>query len=329
MKRNILFTCVFALACFYGAKAQDPQFSQFYANQVLLNPAFTGSAEGHRLAFNYRSQWPGIPGNYKTFAFSFDTPLEFGPTKHGAGISFMADQAGAGNLTKLNVLLNYAYRILINDNHAIRLGLSAGITQASIDFFRLRFPNQVNFFDTQYPNIPNGEPSLSDSRVQPDVNFGALYYSKRIWAGVTLNHLTEPQEVFSGFSGEPAKLPMKISAYAGVNIPFDADKRGTKAIVPSIMFRHQGPFNQLDLGTYVNLDPMVFGVYFRAIEPDAVIGLVGFRKGMFSIGYSYDYTISSLTNGISGGSHEISVIVELERKIRKRQPKVNMSCPKF
>lgn len=330
MKKIILSTCVWVLVFHLGAKAQDPQFSQFYANQVMLNPAFTGSAEGHRLAFNYRSQWAGIPGHYKTFAFAFDTPLEFGPTRHGIGLSMMADQAGAGNLTKLTALLNYSYRILFNDRHALRLGLAAGIQQVSIDFYRMRFPNQVNIFDQNYPNIPSGLPATA-SRVQPDVSFGALYHTKNVWAGVTLNHLNNYKERLTEarFGGTPLALPMKISVYAGVSIPFDEDKRGTKAIVPSVMFRNQGPFNQLDLGCYVNLDPMVFGMYFRALEPDALIGLVGFRKGMFSVGYSYDYTISSLSNAISGGSHEISLVIEFERKIRKRQPKVNMSCPRF
>ncbi|MGM0478992.1 MAG: type IX secretion system membrane protein PorP/SprF, partial [Bacteroidota bacterium] len=35
-------------------RAQDPQFSQFYANPIYLNPAFAGSHGCPRFAANYR-----------------------------------------------------------------------------------------------------------------------------------------------------------------------------------------------------------------------------------------------------------------------------------
>ena len=39
---------IFAVVCFFSSqkesKAQDPAFSQFYANPLYLNPAFSGSA---------------------------------------------------------------------------------------------------------------------------------------------------------------------------------------------------------------------------------------------------------------------------------------------
>jgi type IX secretion system PorP/SprF family membrane protein len=326
-----------ALVIFWGcitfeAKAQDPQFSQFYANQLLLNPAFTGSAEGARLALNYRSQWSAIPGHFKTFAAAFDIPVTFGPTRHGLGLSLMADQAGAGNLTKLDVLFNYAYRVLINDDHAIRFGISAGFQQASIDFFNLRFPNQIDpLRGPNAPLLPSGE-QARENRITEDVSLGVVYYNNFMWAGVGLHHLTAPRQQFITNSQNAlnTNLPMRITAFTGLMIPFTKDKLSSRSISPSLLFKYQGPFMQLDVGGYVNFDPIVFGLYFRAFEPDAVIGLIGVRKGMFSVGYSYDYTLSSLTNGISGGSHEVSLVIEFEKGItKKRTPKVNMNCPRF
>jgi hypothetical protein len=41
-------------------------------------------------------------------------------------------------------------------------------------------------------------------------------------------------------------------------------------------------------------------------NPDAVIVLLGLQQKDYKIGYSFDYTISRLTNK-SGGAHEISL----------------------
>lgn len=319
------------LACLLGIRtqvlAQDPQFSQFYANQVLLSPAFTGSTEGPRLALNARSQWSAIPGAYRTFAAAFDLPVYFGETRHGLGLSFMADQAGAGNLTKLDIVGNYAYRILLNDYNAIRLGLGFGIQQTTIDFYRLRFPNQYDPVSGFDPSRTSGE-IADESRITPEITAGAMYYNKLMWIGLNVNHITEPEQKLTGGPGSAEKLPMKFSLFSGFNIPIE---QGIfKSVSPVIMYRQQGPFNQLDLGCYVNFDPIVFGLYYRALEPDAVIGLVGIQKGQFRIGYSYDYTVSSLTNTVSGGSHEISFVVEFDRLPRRpKRASVNMSCPKF
>ena len=48
----------FSAVMFLGtmvAMAQDPHFSQFYANPLYLNPALTGSSIGPRYLLNYRN----------------------------------------------------------------------------------------------------------------------------------------------------------------------------------------------------------------------------------------------------------------------------------
>jgi hypothetical protein len=66
---------------------------------------------------------------------------------------------------------------------------------------------------------------------------------------------------------------------------------------------------------------------------ESVVALIGYRKDSFSIGYSYDLTISKL--GLpSGGSHELSIayLFELNNSnIRSTYQKFkrNLSCPKF
>ncbi|MDX2249082.1 MAG: type IX secretion system membrane protein PorP/SprF [Bacteroidia bacterium] len=333
MKKFLAHASLALALCFFfltNAQAQDPQYSQFYSNQVMLNPAFTGSGIGPRVAMNYRAQWVKIPGYYKQFAFSYDQPVHFLGTSQGLGINFNSDVAGEGNLTKLNVNLSYAYEVEIVDDNFIRFGLSGGIQQASIDFYKLRFPDQI---DPRNGFVrPTLEPgNISNAVIRPDVSAGVTYYNEYAWLGVSVNHITEPQEVFTQVSGSniEAKLPRKYTVTGGINIPIEPmGSRREMSITPVFLYKMQGEFYQIDGGLYVNVEPMVFGVWYR--HQDALIGLIGVRQGPFSFGYSYDYTISDLTQRISGGSHEISVVMEFEqynkpKSLRHRK----MPCPRF
>ncbi len=330
MKNLLLNGCLILtilVFCGQGVKAQDPQYSQFYSNQVMLNPAFTGAGIGPRVALNYRAQWVKIPGYYKQFAFSYDQPVEFLGTRQGLGINFNSDVAGEGDLTKLNVTLNYAYELEIFNDNFLRFGLAAGLTQASLDFFKLRFPDQI---DPRNGFVfPTQEPFFSFNRIQPDVSAGLAYFNEYAWLGFTVNHITEPIEQFSDLPvGQEAKLPRKYTLTGGLNIPLrNMRSRREVSISPVFLTKFQGEFFQVDAGLYVNADPMVFGLWYR--HQDAMIGLIGIRYQNFNFGYSYDYTISELTQGNSGGSHEISVVMEFETYRTKRMKHRKLPCPRF
>ena len=70
MKR--IFAILSCLFVFASANAQDPAFTQFYANPLYLNPAMAGSHGCPRFALNYRNEWPQLSGNYVTYSASYD-----------------------------------------------------------------------------------------------------------------------------------------------------------------------------------------------------------------------------------------------------------------
>ena len=106
------------------AKAQiDPQFSQFYAAPLLINPGFTGATAEHRVIFNGRIQWPNLPKAYQTMAFSYDM---FRPElRSGFGLQFLTDKAGSAGLRYTTARLNYSYKI-VAENWVISPGLGNG-----------------------------------------------------------------------------------------------------------------------------------------------------------------------------------------------------------
>lgn len=335
MKRLLaraLMACAVLMISLDLAQAQDPQYSQFFSNPVMLNPAFTGTGKGRRVVMNYRAQWVNIPGFYNQFAVSYDEPFRFLGNTMGLGISVAADRAGEGQLTKINPTLNYAYHIELARDHYLQFGLGVGFIQASIDPTLLRFPDQID--GRQGFIFPTNEPvgTWNLNRINPDVNFGATYLNEYAWVGASVHHITQPTEVFTSVAGQDVdatRLPRKYTITAGLNIPvYDFGSRREMTISPAVLYKMQGQFRQIDLGIYANIEPMVFGLWYR--HQDAMIALIGVTQGPFSFGYSFDYTISTLTQRISGGSHELSLVFEFEKVYRGRQIKHrDLPCPKF
>ena len=71
------------------AHAQDPQFTQFYANPIYLNPAFAGTARCPRLIMNYRNEWPALSGTFVTYSVSYDQHID--GLQGGMGLVILQD----------------------------------------------------------------------------------------------------------------------------------------------------------------------------------------------------------------------------------------------
>jgi len=111
-------------------------------------------------------------------------------------------------------------------------------------------------------------------------------------------------------------------------------------ITAAFNFKHQNKFNQLDLGIYYSKNLLNLGIWYRGIpvfEPvpdyssnDAIIFLMGFNLERFKVGYSYDLTLSRLSNAVSKGTHEISLSYQFCKLKKPRSKKrLLISCPKF
>ena len=113
MKKILFLFSISLLFSFNNeVKAQDPAFSQFFANPLYLNPAMAGTNICPRISLNHRNQWPGIGKTYVTYSASYDQYVE----KLGGGLGFAIakDVAGAGNLNTTHISAAYAYRLKIN-----------------------------------------------------------------------------------------------------------------------------------------------------------------------------------------------------------------------
>ena len=122
--------------------AQDPHFSQFYANPLYLNPALAGSALTPRLTLNYRNQWPSLDANFVTYGAAYDQYLP--AINSGIGLSFMTDRAGQGVLVSGGISALYSYRLKINREMFVNFGVKASFFQGRLDWSALQWPDQFD-----------------------------------------------------------------------------------------------------------------------------------------------------------------------------------------
>ena len=329
-----------ALSClivgFKQLAAQDPQFSQFYAASLNLNPALTGNTEQIRVTGNYRKQWPRVPGAFTSTSFSYDQ--YFRKIKSGAGLLVLTDQAGSGSLKFTSIGGLYSYHLTITRTMSLRMGVRASYVARSVDLSAFTFSDQFIREDlsSTVEFIERSKHSYLDLAA------GSIIYSKKYWLGFSLGHLNTPNQSFVGIK---SSLPIKFAAHSGYKMSIETSVKGIieKSVTIMVNYKAQQDWNQFDVGIYYNQDPFVVGIWYRGIpllkaykpgyfNNDALILMVGYIvKDYMTIGYSYDLTISKLGAGTLG-SHEISLIYEFAQQEYRRDGKKKnfmVPCTKF
>lgn len=312
-------------------KAQDPQFTQFYAAPMYLNPAFTGLTYEHRFVANYRNQWPGISKTYQTYMASYDYNMS--DINSGIGINVMQDRAGTAGLTHTQFGLNYSYHFKISKFSEIRLGANLSYNMKRLDFSKLKFNDQI---------ATGSGKSIEEANYEAlnfmDFAAGALLNSTQYWLGFSAKHLTQPN---SSLTGDRVPLPLSISLHGGYRFIIEQKSKQLKRYFsPTFNYRHQQKYDQLDIGVYYYHLPLNVGIWYRGLpfkkyaptytSSESIAILIGFDLTDYNLrmGYSYDLTISKLGVSNSLGAHEVSLIYEIAKK-KKRNKRILVSCPKF
>jgi type IX secretion system PorP/SprF family membrane protein len=315
-----------------AVKAQDAQFTQFYASPMYLNPAFTGLTFEHRFVANYRNQWPGVKTAYQTAMVTYDYNMS--DLNSGIGFTVMQDRSGTAGLTHTQVGASYSYHFKINKFAEIRMGANLNFNMKRIDFGQLRFNDQIATGSGVSVEATNYEPLNF-----MDFAAGALLNSTEYWLGLSAKHLTQPN---SSLVGDKVPLPLSVSLHGGYRFILEQKSRVDlrKYVSPAFNLRHEAKYDQLDIGVYYFHMPINVGLWYRGLPFKKYAATYGSRESialligldlsprLVRIGYSFDLTVSRLGIANSLGAHEVSIIYEIAKK-RKRNKRVLVSCPKF
>lgn len=307
------------------AWAQDPHFSQYYANPIYTNPAFAGGSYVGRLSLNYRSQWPNIAGTYRTFSAAYDE--HFNALSGGIGFMVTNDEAGVGTLRSFSANFIYSYQIILSKSLTMRAGIQAGIAQKTIDFTKLTFLDQI--LAQQGIVQPTAEKPTEGPVIYPNFAAGMVMYSTKFYAGFAMHNLNQPSQGF--YESTTSRIAIRYTAHGGLVVPVkkSRDPKKSTNFYPNVIFMKQAFTTQINLGAYYNQGPVVFGMYFRQTKenPDALIFLLGLRTQKVKIGFSYDAVLNNVKYG-ARQSYEVSLGFELRKKTPKKSART-IRCPEF
>lgn len=274
----------------YASAQQDPQYTQYMYNMIIVNPAYAGLKEGLNINALYRNQWTGLDGAPETITFAGHAPVG---ERTGLGLSIIRDQLGP--VTETNAYADFSYTIPVSSSFKLAFGLKAGATFHDIGLIGL---------ELQDP----GDPFFSENvgRTNPNFGAGAFLYSDNFYIGLSVPnfinsvHLDQNELRFgsetshyfvtSGYVFEPSenlKLKPSVLVKSSFESPVSFD------VNMNALF-----YNKFELGVSYRLE-------------DSFSGIVGFQATPeFRIGYAYD-AITSEINNVSPASHEIIITYNL------------------
>lgn len=282
-----VFTVIIFVLAVYSLHAQDPTFSQFDANQIYYNPAYTGYKEEARVELDYRNLWPNVPG--KTFPGPLSTYSATGDAylsiqnrfNAGVGGFVMQDVEGQGFLTTTSAGICYSQhmpnirgRSDRMDRFKFYLGFKVYYSDIHIDWSRLVFSDQLN------PNYGiTGPSSFTQTNINNrsyfDVDWGGLmlnnFRAQGKWyneLGFSMAHVLAPNISITGSNADDTRLPRKYDATYRSTISVD---NGNFFLGPAVLFENQAKFFEVNPGMdfYLKLNnknetiPLSIGLYNR------------------------------------------------------------------
>ncbi|WP_192822855.1 type IX secretion system membrane protein PorP/SprF [Rufibacter sp. LB8] len=305
---QIFLLVVLGLSSLGNAYAQqDPQFTQYMFNGLLLNPAYAGSKGFSSFSGSFRSQWTGLEGAPLSQTVSFDANLN---KKLGAGAVITHDRLGAQRYTE--VTGNVAARISLNRTTRLAVGISLGAAQQVVDGTMLRPEERDDLA------LPFG----IERAFTPTAKIGAYLHSNLFYAGASVSNL-----LFFKDDVLLAPTPHLFLTAGGV-----IDLGPELKFKPSFLLKEDfsGPA-AIDLNAFVLFSERFWvGASYRTSlsilnsdtqSPNTRLSntLAGilevYASPRLRFGYSYDFSVGGLQNY---SSHEISVGYYLLKNVNGR-----------
>ncbi|HEV7232112.1 MAG TPA: PorP/SprF family type IX secretion system membrane protein [Bacteroidia bacterium] len=292
MKKHVLFVLLAAAAAAEGKAQQNSTFDHYLTQPYFLNPAAAGM-NGTTAFFDYRRQWAGFTGAPETQLLTVDGPIQ--RDKFGLGLIVANDQANIVGSTSANA--TFAYRAKFSEEHFLRMGVSAGLSQNRILFDKViaEDPSELQVFKS------------NQSGTSFDASAGLVYEYHKLTVGLAASHLFAEKTLYENNFAANKLSYQNIPHYLlNAQYRFDLNK-SNYAIMPSFQMRAgQGLTPMLEAGVtgFYKNDAWVTLRYAYQTGYTFILGGV-IAKNIIA---GYAYTISATSLGAyNNGTHDIII----------------------
>jgi type IX secretion system PorP/SprF family membrane protein len=340
---SVLVTC---LALFTHLSAQDPFFSQFFANRVYLNPAYTGIDPGSTLTLNYRDQWFGLADGtsaptidgFRTYnaTYNYQVPCfnRLENTRLGLAGSAFHDATGAAPMTITGGALSASLEqqlVGINTRKgsvkskfrdlSLRAGFQYGWSKRRMIRDYTIYSYQLHPIDGLDPlTATSGEPLESSGYGNLNVGFmvrGGVQWDKysytRFTLGFSVNNVNQP-DVSLENAANAVPLPMRTTIHGGFTMQFGGSRGSGESWYLSPQFRLDRQLDGL-------LNTQVIGAYAitRATRTGAFLQYNSSRGEVTNSGIPTPFRASNTTTLILHSSIDLRYFTDMGKPRRKRK----------
>lgn len=267
---------------------QIGQYTQYFSNQLVINPAFAGADEALSLTLVHRSQWTGLDGAPTTQTLTAHSLFK---SNHvGLGATIINDKIGIHQNLTINT--SYAYHLQVRPDAYFSLGLQVGLNHKQSDFGSLA----GHVGNSNDPSIAQD----NQSRTYPELGAGFYYRDPRLHLGLSVpNMLSKKVEVTDSISVELNKP--QYFFYTRYRVPIAHNIK----LQPGLLIKYLPgvPLSfDLHLAAIFN-EVLLTGLSYRSFES---VDLVVQAKltPQLKAGYNYDYPIGKV-GLLSNSSHEL------------------------
>ncbi|PCJ28394.1 MAG: hypothetical protein COA97_01850 [Flavobacteriales bacterium] len=310
MKRKIyIVTALFGIIGLVSnvSAQQMPQTNLYTENVFNINPAYAGyNATCLEAYLGHITQWVGVDGAPSTNYL--DIHKGYGKN-FGLGGGFILDKTSM--ISRFSGNVSGSYRIGLGENQNIRIGISLGVYQVS-----------VNTSEAIVQDPTDEVIAGSRSGMTFNNEIGLIYNYKKLLIGVSVPQAFETTAKYeTGSTDSEFGIDRHFTAF----MKYDWELSKKVTLEPSTMMKKVGNVNQFDInlmGTFNNV--ISIGAGYRT----DVGMLARFRlklKEMFVVGYAYEFAGSNISS-YSSGSHEIMLGLTI-CKVKEDKPRVESSVP--
>ncbi len=287
--RNLIIQFALILVTGTTIAQQVPFSSQYYTNSFVTNPAFTGNHERVNAFLTHRSQWTGISGAPQTSYLTIDGPIE--AKNIGLGLNVYSDVTDI--MSRVGAFANYSYKLKINDDNNLFIGLALGAINNKIDFSKavVRDVNDPFLF------------TESQSKTAFSADFGLGYTFKKLEVGISAPQILGNTMKYKKTDDGSSYYTFARHYQGSIKYVFDVVKDKEITAYPLIMVRYAtGSVFQYDVNAVLDWKKIGWiGVTYHSTYAVAISG--GLRYKNIGVGYAYDLGIGKVKK-FTGSSSE-------------------------